>query len=315
MAMQQDITIYFEQAVIPLIDKKHPEVASEMIIQITGSFGLGIADEFSDLDANIWLDDPLWKRYGGHLQLTLENYLEQFAPNRNHAEICVWPLSWLGDRKDFLENKADLPWEKVSLEALFEIQENLILYDPNRIFHKLKEATVPDRFPEWLWKKLLIGNLSRLRDDFDECQSAVKREQMIEAHIILGCVLEDLLHIGFIINRKYYPWRKHLRWAFEKLYMVASKVLHNMDIIISSSSWGTKFASIEVVGDIYKNYIRENNILSSEIIENLLWAERCAAWSNPNWRDRITKCEQKAKEAGYDPGDAWVWSLWDWIQE
>ena len=57
--MNRDVRTHFEEAIIPLIARRHPEVASEMCILVRGSFGLGIADEHSDLDAIIYLDDPL----------------------------------------------------------------------------------------------------------------------------------------------------------------------------------------------------------------------------------------------------------------
>jgi len=313
--MQQDIKTYFEQTVIPLIAEKYPKVTCEMSIWVPGSFGLGVADEFSDLDAVIYLDDPLWKTHGGQIQLMLEHYPQKFAKTVGHSEVCIHPLSWLlkGYLKEFLENKADLPWEKVTFEELYELQENLVLRDPHNIFRRLRDATAPERFPGWLWKKLLILKLRELDDDFVEYQQVVRRGRMLEAQIILGSVLEDLLHLAFIINKKYYPCRTHLQWAFAKLPATASRVAPDIEVVISSPDWNKKLVSIKAIKDIYIEYIKEKKILSPEILEDLLWAERCKAWSNPHWCDRITKCEQKAKEAGYDSSDSWIWSLWHWI--
>jgi len=317
--MPIDIKSYFEKNVIPLIALECPEVISEISIQIPGSAGLGIDDEFSDLDAVIYLDDPLWETYGGRLQLVLEHSPQQFAPCKYHADVCVWPLSWLGKRREFLEDKLDLPWEEVTLEEFFEIQENLVLRDPHCIFRRLRESTAPDRYPDWLWKKRLLLEIKKLIfDDLRELEMAVIRDQILEANIILGPVLEDLLHIGFIINRRYYPWRKHLKWAFEKLPAIASDVLSDMDKIISSSSsdWHEKVESIKAIINYYKEYIAENNllpeidILTTDTDYEFTWAERCEAWSDPNWRDWVVRCKQKAKEAGYNESNFWIWSLW-----
>ena len=68
----RDIRTYIEGTIVPLIAERHPEVAPQMSILIGGSFGLGIADELSDLDANIYLDDPLWKRHGGQLGVAMK---------------------------------------------------------------------------------------------------------------------------------------------------------------------------------------------------------------------------------------------------
>ena len=112
--MQEEVTTYFEQTVVPILEDRHPDVAHAMAIQIRGSYGLGIADEYSDLDAILWLDDSIWKKSGGEVQLTLECEIPGFGPTdilseHGHAEVNVWPLSWLGERRRFLGNTPDMP--------------------------------------------------------------------------------------------------------------------------------------------------------------------------------------------------------------
>jgi len=313
--MQKDIVAYFENTIIPLIAKDFPQVASEMSIMVTGSFGFGLGDESSDLDANIYLDDPLWKSQGGQVQLLLEHSPDSFARTVGHPEICVHPLSWLLDehRKLFLEGRRDLPWEQVSIEDLFELQENLVLRDPHGVFGRLRERTAPERLPDWLWQKRLMEEWQKLVfADLGELVSSVKRQRALQAQIIFGCVMEDLLHVGFLLNRKYYPWRKHLRWAFEKLPVLASSALPHLDAVDSLRDWDGKLASVEAVRDIYADYMRDKGILSPEVLDDLEWAIRLEAWSNPRWRDRILALQQKAVAAGDKPGDRWVWSLWGW---
>ena len=315
--MQRDVAAYFEQTVIPLVADKYPDVASEMSIQILGSYGLGIADEFSDLDSVLWLEDDLWKAQGGKVQLMLERLPEKFAPTdlypgHYHPEICVWPLSWLRHRREFLEDKQELPWELVTFEELFELQENLVLRDPQDIFKRLKAATAPERFPGWLWRKRLIQELKKLGNDCLEIQQVIKRHRVAEAHIILGRVLEDLLHLGFIVRRRYYPWSTHLGWAFGRLPEPAPSASPHIEAAASSRDWNEKLTALESVREIYAGYITENDILSPQILENILWAERLEAWSNPGWHEDVVRCERKATEAGVHSRHGWIWSLWGW---
>ena len=95
-----DVRKYFEQKVIPLINAKYPEVASEMSIRVDGAFGLGIADESSNLDATIYLEDRLWAAKGGQVQLLLETSLDERLVDETDKSchcvgIWVHPLSWL----------------------------------------------------------------------------------------------------------------------------------------------------------------------------------------------------------------------------
>ena len=112
-----------------------------------------------------------------------------------------------------------------------------------------------------------------------------------------------------------------MRWAFERLPAPASKVLPDIDVVSTSPDWKKKIASIQAVISVYKDYIAENNILpeldirTTELSNELVWAERLEAWSNPNWRDWITRCEEKAVKSGYPAREFWVWSLWGWTEE
>jgi hypothetical protein len=315
--MTRDIETYIEETIFPLIADKHPDLAPEVSIQILGSYGLGIADEFSDLEVALWLQDPLWQARGGQLQLTLLHDAPRFADTPDHLELCVWPLSWLGPRKDFLETRAEPPWEQVSIEEFYELQEALVVRDPGGIFARLRSATAPQRLPDWLWKKLLITELARLVvEDLCEFRQAVKRHHTLEGHVLLGCVLQDLLRIGFILNKRYYPWRTYLRWAFEKLPLVAPAALAHLDTATSSPDWEDRLAAVDAVRDLYCEHIQRHDLLpginmsTPRLIEELTWAQRLEAWSNPNWRERIGRYRARAIAAGREPGDFWVWSLW-----
>ena len=318
--MAKDVKVYFERIVIPLISDRFPEVAAEMSIQIQGSYGLGIADKWSDLDALIYLDDALWKSRGGQVQLLLETELPRFAVKSDHCQICVWPVSWLDKLRGFLDNQSDPPWEEETIERLFEVQHNLVLTDPNGLFRRLKEATRPEQFPKDLWRKKLIDFLRDLyQDHLAEYRQCLRRGLQPECTILLGIVLEKLMHVGFLIHKKYYPWRTHLKWVFEKLPAPTVAVLEHIDSMSSSPAEPTNLRHVEAVLDIYCRHITENgilptlNLLTSNLGPNqeLEWAKRCKAWSKPKWRDWITGCQERAKKAGHTD-HWWIWSLWGW---
>jgi len=313
---------YFDDTIVPAITEKFPEVAKQMSLIVLGSQGLGTADEFSDLEAAVYLDDPLWREHGGHLQLLLNERLRATCPCRSSGSvICVRPHSWLlgGHAHDFAEGKETLPWEQVSIEELFTVQENLIVYDPKAFLLQLRQATAPDQCPRWLWQKRLILALKQLvYEDVTELDMAVRRDRRTEAHILLGEVLRDLLHIGFLMNRRYYPWRTHLRWAFDRLPPTATSIMPYLDAAAAAPDWQEKSSAVDQAIATYKECIaRERiipsvDIMSSDLSEELVWAERLKAWENPQWRDWIDRCTQKAVKAGHPARDFWVWSLWGW---
>lgn len=320
--MCDSIREYFDDTIVPAIAEKFPEVAKHMGLIVLGSQGLGTADECSDLEAAVYLDDPLWREHGGRVQLLLNERLRATCPCRSAGSvISVCPHSWLlhGHAHEFAGAKDTLPWEQVSIEDLFTVQENLIVYDPEGFLHQLRQATAPDHYPQWLLQKRLILALKKLvYEDVAELDLAVRRDRGTEAHILLGEVLRDLLHIGFLMNRRYYPWRTHLRWAFDRLPASATSIIPCLDAAVTAPDWQEKLRAVNQAIATYKeNIAREQiipqiDIMSSDLSEELVWAERLKAWENPNWRDWIERCTERAAKAGHPARDFWVWSLWGW---
>lgn len=190
--------------------------------------------------------------------------------------------------------------------------------DPHDIFTRIREATDPEKMPGWFWKKLLLPKLDELLWERSQLEHAVQRGKTLEATITVTSFLEIALRVGFIVNRQYYAPRKHIRWAFEKLSSPNPEILSMMDAILTSRDWQVKLTRVDAIAHRYIQHIREQSLLpevdlnGSSLEYEIMWAERHQAWSNPNWRDRIASCEEKARRAGYDPKHFWIWHRWDW---
>ena len=327
--MSKDARAYLEQHIIPLIADKHPQVAAEMCLVIEGSYGLGLADGLSDLDAIIYLEDDLWYREGGQVQLLLWRQAEPFRADAQrycdfpghpegwvvygHPEVSVHPVSWLlgGQAGDILGG-ADVPWEEISPEALFKLhQESLVLRDARGMMRTLREATRPERLPEWLWRKRLLLKLADVKGQPAELALAVQRGQSVEASILLGPLLADLLRVGFLIGKAYHPYPKRLRWAFEKLPFAAT-ALPLIDTIAAAPEWAERVQAVQALVARYTDIILDTGALNSDVLEYLYPARDREAWSNPEWLEQVRAEEQQAQRAGHAPGDRWIWSLWDW---
>jgi len=318
--MTRDARAYFEEHVIPRIAGEFPNVASDMSIMVEGSVGLGTDDDFSDLEASVYLPDELWRTDGWRVQLLLNRCLRESCPwTGNGSVVCVSRISQLlgGHAADLLAGTKEPSWEQMAMPDLFGLQECLILRDADGRLAKLRAATPPERVPDHLWRKWLLLSLKKLLwADLGELEVSVKRERWPEAQVVLGCVLEDLFHVGFMINKRYCPWRKHLRWAFQQLPEPAAELLPHLDVVAGAEGWERRLSSIEAARRAYARHIHENgllptvDVLAQDLCEELAWAERLEAWSNPDWRDCIARCERKAREAGEDARDFWVFSLW-----
>lgn len=312
------ITEYFDSFVMPLLRSEYSDVLPKMCIMILGSVGLGNDDELSDLEVGIYLDDFDWKQFGREIQLSLNELLRKNNPWQEKGSVlCVHPTSWLldGQAHKFLESTDNPPWEDVSFETLFTVQNNLIVFDPLEMLQKLRDKTAPANRPDKLWRKLLIVVLKKIIEELHELEDSVLRNEAAEAFGSFGRIIEELYRIGFIASRSYYPWRSHLSWAFEKLPL-ASDFKRLINGALVADTWQKKLEHIKNVTDAYKGYIKANNLLpeidlSAQSLEDeLIWAERCKAWENPDWRDWILTCTKKSIDTGHTEKDFWVFSLW-----
>lgn len=154
--------------------------------------------------------------------------------------------------------------------------------------------------------------MKKLDDDITEYRQVTRRNRMIEESIILGCLQQNLIHIGFFINKQYHPWSTHLSWAFAELPSPAPEVLSYIEAISRSEDVNEKLSAVQEAREIYFSSLINRGLLSGEILSDLLWAERLEGWSKDNWRDWITACQEKADAAGDDRRDFWIWSLWGW---
>jgi hypothetical protein len=327
--MSRDVERYFSEVVLPFVEARFPDLTAEVMVLIEGSAGLGLHDALSDLDATVYLDDPLWKARGGQLQLALMHELPAFSqrsephcsfpgrPHRwaitGHPEVCVHPVSWLLDHNAlaFLAPEGPPPWQAVSIERLYAMQHDLVLRDPHGTLRRLREATSVDRCPEWLWRKRLITKLSDLKGEPWDFEKAVKRSKPMEALTILGPLLQALIEISFVLERSYYPWRKHLWQAFGEL-PIAHEVGPLLAAAATSTSWDERVGAVNEIVTRYADAAIQRGLLSSEMLEFLPQAKGEEAWSNLNWLAEYRKYGPLARDAGFDEQDGWVWGLWRW---
>lgn len=317
--MNRNVIDYFDSMIMPLIQDKHNNILKDANIMILGSVGLGIDDGFSDMEAVIYLPQQIWRKYGGKLQLDLNKKIsETNLWKKEGSIICVHPLSWLldGNGEKIMSNVENIPWNDISFESLFTIQENLIYYDSNDNLNKIKKITAESEMPEYIWKKEIIIRLKDTLECLNELYQFKNRNKYDEAQIPLGKIIEYFFQMGFLICHRYYPWRTHYSWAFKKLPQSFSKLCSDINLLSSTTEWKIKIEMIEKIIYEYKNNIAIKNIIpeidirKKELVEELIWAERLESWNNPNWKEFINKRIEKAIIEGYAEDQFWIWSLW-----
>ena len=324
-----EIAAYFDDSVLPLIARKHPEVISELSIRVEGSVGLALDDELSDMEAMIFLPNDLWRRHGAELQLTLIHCLEPFSPrSRPHCECPGDPYSWpvfghpeinVHPRSELLGGEAeqvfagdrDVPWQEVTIEELHQMQHCRILRDARQFLSRLREATAESGYPEQLWSKRLIHELADLKGEPWDFEKALSRGRTLEAQMILGSMLPAIIRIVYLVNRRFHPWRKYLMHFFEDLTFGPRELVDEIRIIQSESDRREWASAIDRTLRILTERILEDGILPDNTLEYLFDAKNGRAWENPDWRVEADRNRKQAEDAGFDPLDGWIWGWWD----
>ena len=280
-------------------------------------------------EAVVCLDDPLWREQGGQVQLLMQHDLPPFAapspaycetpgdpfawPIFGHSEINVHPVSWLLDHQaqGFLGDAGEPSWEKVGLPSQYELQHNLVLRDPRGLMAHLQRLASPERFPDWLWRKLLVERLCELKGEPWELAKALARGRAAEARIVLGSLVQSLLELGFLISRRYYPYRRYLWPAFAALPLAPAS-LADFELLISPAESAGQAEAVSRILDGYTERILAEELLSAAMLEDLFAARNGQAWSNPDWDVAKRRFQEAAVAAGYEARDGWIWGLWGW---
>ena len=322
MEMKEKSINYFNNTIMPLIRERYPDIFDEMSFYIHGSVGLGIDDEFSDVEACIHIPDELWKKRGGYLQIDLDKCLaETNLWKQGGSIICVHPLSWLysSDIEKIISGEVDIPWSELSFESLFNMQNDPIWHDPKDRYGKLCRMTTPDKMPEILWKKALLEKLSTFFGGMHEIRRCVDRRHYLDAYIPLGETVKALLEIGFMVCRQYYPFRKHLTWAFNRLPSPILSLNSSFDFLSVSQNWHERLSIMETIYNFYRDYIISTSILPEldfsrvNLVEMTLHENEFHnarnILDNPNFLIEIATKKEKAVRLGFSP-DVFMWVDW-----
>jgi hypothetical protein len=322
--MIKNASVFFNQVILPEI-KTSGFLVENMSVMILGSVGLGIDDEYSDFEAGVFLDDPIWKKNGASLQLALNRVLEMNNPWQKRGSVfSVQPLSWLLDGQAIpllnairLDNKKQLDEivNNISIETLFIMQNNIICHDPKNLLSNMRDNLKSSNMQMSYWSQKLIIAIHNLLEDLSEFKRTVIRNSYHESSIIYGCLLEKFYHVVFLCLGEYYPWRTHLNWAFAKIQ--TNEFSQELNSMVDALDWKIKVEKADNLLEIILNYISSKQLLpminvhADDLVEEFNWAERLKAWENPYWKERNDILRRKAKDAGFDGSDFWVWSLWD----
>ena len=320
MSIEKAIS-YFAEVALPLIRKHQPDLTNRINAVVSGSFAIGQQDEHSDIEIIVYLEDSLWKDHGKMLQLLMQHPPRKFNPSHpfycdrkleylynwhiwGHPEVNVHPLSWIlaGQAQGFLSNGGENHWGNVSVENLFEMTHVVALVDSDNLIQRLQYKAVETNAPEWFWRKHLILRFCELRGCPHAFEVAVKRNRMLEANLTLHPLLRVLSQIALLLERKYYPWwENHQEWALRQI-SIAGEILPLFHTMISHPDWNLRVECMHTMIRLFTDIALAKDMISMEILDNLMAAKDYEAWRNTDWMTKIPRILSKGTGSGLFTG-------------
>ncbi len=262
---------YYEEVGAPMIHERFPAYETRISVGLVGegSDCFGFDDEFSrDHDWGpgfcMWLDDVTYDAIGKELQAAYDELPAQFMGYRRMTTREAQGRLGVMRVKDFyselLRMKNGIPrnddeWLAVDEADLAAATNGAIFRDDDGIFFSLRNDLLA-YYPESVYRRKLAYEIVRMSQtgqyNFGRC---LGRQDKVTAQLYLSEFMEHTLHVLFLINRKYAPYKKWLMKSAATKLQILPEVT---DILIAISDM-----------DIYDDNIKG----SIEIIANLILNE------------------------------------------
>ncbi|MBI2191345.1 MAG: DUF4037 domain-containing protein [Planctomycetes bacterium] len=255
---------FFEQVILPLLEKAYPEVTAEMAAGV-----LGMGSDVSGLDddlsrdhhwgprCNLLLSDWLEARCG-----EIEAFLHQHAPRsflgfevyQNKLNRSGVTVETLGHFFHDLLGQDQAPsdaagWFRLTEADLFHVTGGQVFHDATGELERRRRAFA--YYPDPVWRKKMADWLVYLTAHGGyNMNRARQRGDGPSAAIYLGVTVKRTLEMGHLLNRAYAPYNKWLYRSFRRLPCLSSEIVPLLEHALAMPSWEEKildFVRINVV--------------------------------------------------------------------
>ena len=188
-------------------------------ISISGSISYGSADEFSDIDLDVWLSEEVYEKWINKCPLV--DYLREYNPNQETPTNISFIVKGSYKFDVALLSVERIKKEECKIEQKANRQNSVILLDTDNIIknllnEKLKEDkkdfedkesySVTDKNSESYYHFYISAYLNY------HVPVALTRKRFEQAHLNLNWVINLLIELLWIKNGLFFPYMKS-RWA------------------------------------------------------------------------------------------------------
>ncbi|MBI2437418.1 MAG: DUF4037 domain-containing protein [Lentisphaerae bacterium] len=144
----------------------------------------------------------------------------------------------------------DLEWLSMPAPDMLHVVGGEIFHDPSGAFTAVRQQL--SYFPDLVWKRRLAHH-SRVYSGYGVygIHRAIKRNNLPFAVMSLGLTLMKGLELAFLLNRRYYPYKKWLYSMFVKLPSLATELDALVQRIVTTEDWPERIRCFDQMSDIF----------------------------------------------------------------
>jgi hypothetical protein len=262
---------FFQEEVLPAIQKGFPHLAERMSCGVfgSGSDATGLDDEISrdhhwGPRTNILLPSPDNSADGRNLKEYLDRSLPksyqgfplprvaQTASGISVESIDEFFRKFTGSAQP-PEKLTD--WFLATEADLFHATNGEVFYDPTGELKRRREGF--RYYPELVWKKKNADWCMYFtgRDAPYNIHRCARRKDWLSAEMFLGAAIKRALELAFLLNKTYAPYSKWLYRKFLGLPRLVPQVDLQLQRILKTDSWRDRVMSLVEIAHIYAEEI------------------------------------------------------------
>lgn len=240
---------YYEQVVRPLLARRRPELRHAAGRLGEGSEVLGLDDDVSrdhdwGLRLTLLVDAEDVAQVDGLLAAELsDSFLglpTRFAlshdPAVRHRVQVETPAAFLGARLGVVSSASlsALDWLAMTGQALLEVTSEAVFADTAGELTRIRAAFA--WYPDDLWLHVVAADWARLAEELPFVGRAGQRGDDAGSRVIAGRLCRTLMHLGFMVERRWPPYSKWLGSAFAAL-PAAGSAAADLQRAMAADTW------------------------------------------------------------------------------
>lgn len=254
------VKAFFENKILPILRERFPEQVDNIVLVVGGSVGMGVRDEFQDIDANLAVCQPVSKERLEEIKEVWQT-VDCDIRKLDRSMVDRYPDGIFGSLL-FFDDPANPPSDPMDAAwGAFYILTTKPVYDPRGHYRRLQEKVKvwSDREE---WRRVVLNRWNEISFLVKMMTEAVRRKDAaLYAQLFSRA---NILEFCIVLCRQPIPIPKWQHWWLNYCPPLGPKLYRLLeDDYATSRTLEEKHRAILKAMDMFERYLEEEDILGS----------------------------------------------------